>query len=69
MSAKDPAAVFEIAPQVTGGNLAAFFMQYNQILGAISDKLNGGWSFDIMLDRLVFVSNCLDFASGKCWSF
>lgn len=47
----------------SGEHLAAFFMKYGQISGATSDNLCGGWSIDIMIDRLAFVSlpNCLDF--------
>lgn len=54
---------FEVLLHAPGEHLAVFFMEYGQILSVTSDHLSGGWNFDIMLDRLVFVfdPNCLNF--------
>lgn len=41
---------FKLFPRMSGEKLAAFFMQYKQILVATSDNLNGVCNFDIMLD-------------------
>lgn len=55
--------ILEVPPQVIEEHLAIYLHQYDQILGATSDNLNG--RFDIMLGRLAFVSvpNCLDFVA------
>lgn len=52
--------VYEVTSQILGEHLAAYLRHYDQILGAISEYLIWGWSFDIMLDRLAFISvpNC-----------
>lgn len=49
-------AVSAVSSLVTGERLSELFMQYGQILDVNSDNLNGRWSFDIILDRLDFVS-------------
>lgn len=56
--------VLEVPPQVIEEHLAIYLHQYDQILGATSDNVNG--RFDIMLGCLAFVSvpNCLDFVAG-----
>ena len=48
-------AVFEVPPQVIGEHLAAYLKRYGEILTASCDNLNGGWSFEIMLDRNAFI--------------
>lgn len=60
-------AVYEVTPFVIGEYLAVFLSLYGQILDATSDKVNGKWSFDIILVRLAFVSvhNCLDICGQK----
>lgn len=34
--------VYEFTPQVLGGHLAAYLVQYDQILNVTSDDMNGG---------------------------
>lgn len=55
-------SVFKVPPQVLGKHLAVYLVQFGQILSVTSDNLNGGWSFEIMLDHTAFISvtNCLD---------
>lgn len=47
---KDPLAVYKLFSFVLGEQLAVYFGQYGQILGATNDNLNEGWSFNIVLD-------------------
>lgn len=49
---KDLVSVFKVPPQVLGEHLAVYLVQFGQILSVTSDDLNGGWSFEIMLDHL-----------------
>lgn len=49
--------------------IAAYLIQYGQVLRATSDNLNVGSSFDIMLDFFISVANCLFVAeknAGHC---
>lgn len=60
-------AVFKLFSRMSGEKLASFFMQYEKILVATSDNLNGVWNFDIMLVWMAFdsVPKCLEFCSRK----
>lgn len=48
--------VFEVPKHVKGKALAAYFMQFRQILSFSSDHKVGEWRFDVMLCRQPFDS-------------
>lgn len=54
--------VFEVPAPVYGEHLALYRKQYGEILDFSSDRKNGEWRFDIMLNKQAFTSDpiCLD---------
>lgn len=60
-------SVFEVSPHVLWDHVAAYLIQFEQVLSYSSFDQNERWRFVTMLDRNDFVSlcNCLDVEGHK----